>query len=81
LLLWDIHFVIPELFEKMICDVITPIILPQISVVQHGFMKGHSNVTKLVELSNFVIDKIENGHQADGDQVQMSSNEACCVST
>jgi hypothetical protein len=31
--------VIPKLFEKMICNEITPIIRPQISVMQHGFMK------------------------------------------
>jgi hypothetical protein len=42
------------------------IIRPQISVMQHGFMKGRSTVTNLVEFYNFVIDKIENGHQIDG---------------
>jgi hypothetical protein len=40
----------------MICDEMTPIIRPQISVMHHGFMKGRSTV----------IDKIENGHQVDG---------------
>jgi hypothetical protein len=54
-----------KLFEKMICDEITPIIRPQISVMQHGFMKGRSTVTNL-EFSHFVIEKIENGHQEDG---------------
>jgi hypothetical protein len=39
----------------MICDEITAIIRPQISVMQHG-----STVTNLVEFSNFV-----NGHQVD----------------
>jgi hypothetical protein len=29
--------VIPKLFEKMICDQITPITWPQISVMQHSF--------------------------------------------
>jgi hypothetical protein len=39
--------VIPKLFEKMICDEKTPIIRTQISVMQHGFMKGRS--TRLME--------------------------------
>jgi hypothetical protein len=52
--------------EKMICDEITPIIRPQISVMQHDFMEGRFTVTNLVEFFNFVIDKIENGHQVDG---------------
>jgi hypothetical protein len=50
----------------MLCDEITPIILPQISVMQHSFLKGRSTVTNLVEFYNFFIDKIENGHQVDG---------------
>jgi hypothetical protein len=58
--------VIPKLFEKMICDEMTPIIRPQIFVTQHGFIKGRPNVTNLVEFSYFVIDKIENGNQLDG---------------
>jgi hypothetical protein len=48
-----------KIFERMICDEITPIIWPQISVMQHGFMKGRSTATNLVEFSNFVIEKIE----------------------
>jgi hypothetical protein len=59
--------VILKLFEEMICDEITPVIRPQISVMQHGFMMGRSTVeSNLVEFSNFVIDKIENGHLVDG---------------
>jgi hypothetical protein len=33
--------------------------------MQHGFMKDRSTVTNLVEFSNFVNDKIKNGHQVD----------------
>jgi hypothetical protein len=59
--------VVPKLFEKRNCNETTPIIQPLISVMQHGLMKGRSTVTNLVEFSNFVIDKIENGHQVDTD--------------
>jgi hypothetical protein len=40
---------IPKLFEKLVCDVITPIIRPSISNKQHGFVGGRSKVTSLVE--------------------------------
>ncbi len=50
----------------MVCDEITPLIRPRISDKQHGFLKGRSTVTNLVEFSHFVIDEIENGHQVDG---------------
>jgi hypothetical protein len=56
--------VIPKLFEKRIYDEITLIIRPQISVMQHGFMKERP-CYQLIEFFNFVIDKTENGHQVD----------------
>jgi hypothetical protein len=37
--------VISKLFEKFVCDVITPIIRPLISDELHGFVCGHSTVT------------------------------------
>jgi phenylalanine-4-hydroxylase len=40
---------IPKLFEKLVCDVITPIIRRLISDEQHGFVGGRSAVTSLVE--------------------------------
>jgi hypothetical protein len=45
----------PKLFEKLVCDVITPIIRPLISDEQHGFVGGRYTVTSLVEFSNFVF--------------------------
>jgi hypothetical protein len=33
---------IPKLFEKMVCNRITPVVLPVISDAQHGFVKGRS---------------------------------------
>jgi hypothetical protein len=56
---------IPKLFEKLVCDVITPIIRPSISDEQHGFVGGRSAVTSLVEFSNFVLSEIEDGLQVD----------------
>ena len=49
----------------MVCDKLTPIIGTRISATQHGYMKGRSTVTNLVEFSNFVFDEMENGRQVD----------------
>jgi hypothetical protein len=36
---WNIYFIgIPKLFEKLVRDVITPIVRPLISDEQHGFV-------------------------------------------
>jgi Reverse transcriptase (RNA-dependent DNA polymerase) len=58
--------VIPKFFEKMVCHKLTPVIRPRISDAQHGFLKGRSTVTNLVEFSNSVIGELENGRQVDG---------------
>jgi hypothetical protein len=52
---------IPKLFEKLVCDVVTPIIRPSISYEQHGFVGGCSTVTSLMEFSNFVLSEMEDG--------------------
>jgi hypothetical protein len=52
---------IPKLFEKLVCDVITPIIRPLISGEQHNFVGGRSTVTSLVKFSNFVLSEMEDG--------------------
>jgi hypothetical protein len=54
---------IPKLFEKFVCDVITPITRPLISDDQHGFVGGRSTVTSLVEFSNFVLSEMKDGLQ------------------
>jgi hypothetical protein len=56
---------IPKLFEKLVCDVVTPIIRPSISDEQHGFVGGRSTVTSLVEFSNFVLSEMEDGLEVD----------------
>jgi hypothetical protein len=38
---------IPKLFEKLVCDVIIPIICPSISDEQHSFVGSRSSVTSL----------------------------------
>jgi hypothetical protein len=60
------YLLYPKLFEKMVCDKLTPVIRPRISDAQHGFFKGRSTVTNLVEFSNSVIGEMENGRQVDG---------------
>jgi hypothetical protein len=57
---------IPKLFEKMVCNTITPVVPPVISDEQHGFVKGCSTVSNLVQFTNVVIGEIEDGWQVDG---------------
>jgi hypothetical protein len=54
---------IPKLFEKLVCDLIAPIIRPSISNEQLGFADGRYTVISLVEFSNFVLSEMENGLQ------------------
>jgi hypothetical protein len=61
----DILSAIPKLFEKIICDVVTPINRPSISDEQYGLVGGRSTVTSLVEFSNFVLSEMEDGLQVD----------------
>jgi hypothetical protein len=51
---------IPKHFEKLFCDVVTPIIRPSISAEQHGFVDGRSTVG----FSYFVLSELE-GLQVD----------------
>jgi hypothetical protein len=53
--------VIPKLFEKLICDVITQIIRSSISeeLEQHGLVGGCSTLTSLVKFSNFVLSEMK----------------------
>lgn len=56
---------IPKLFEHIVTDSITPLVSPLISPVQHGFMKGRSTVTNLLEFSSYVHDGFTKGKQTD----------------
>jgi hypothetical protein len=48
---WGISILsaIPQIFEKMMCDKVTTVVRPVISDAQHGFVKGRSTVSNLVQ--------------------------------
>jgi len=56
---------IPKVFEHIVTDSITPLVSPIISPQQHGFMKGRSTVTNLLEFSSYVHDGFSKGKQTD----------------
>jgi len=43
-----------KLFERLVCDVVIDFILPVIHDSQHGFLKGKSTLTNLIEYSSFI---------------------------
>jgi hypothetical protein len=57
----SILLAIPKLFEKLVCDRITPVFRPVISDAQHGFVKFRSTVSNLVQFTNGVIGEIDDG--------------------
>jgi len=56
---------IPKVFEHIVTDSITPLVSPIMSFEQHGFMKGRSTVTNLLEFSSYVHDGFAKGKQTD----------------
>jgi Reverse transcriptase (RNA-dependent DNA polymerase) len=56
--------VIPLLFEKIICRKLTPVIRPRIPNSQHGFLRGRSSSSNVIEFSSSIIGNI--GDQVDG---------------
>lgn len=56
---------IPKLFEKLVCDQLYIYAQPIIYTQQHGFMKGRSTATNLVEFTSFAKKSIEMGFQVD----------------
>jgi Reverse transcriptase (RNA-dependent DNA polymerase) len=52
-------------YQKCLKKWLTPIISAKISDRKHGYMKGRSTVTNLVEFPNFAFDEMENGRQVD----------------
>lgn len=57
--------VLGKLFEKIIYDIIYPLIRPTIINNQHGFVSGRSVETNLCELTHTVLKAMEDGHQVD----------------
>lgn len=56
---------IPKLFEKIITEKLTPVILPHLYSAQHGFEKGKSTATNLVLYSNFLLSNVRKVKQID----------------
>ena len=56
---------IAKLFELLVSKILTSHFTHFISPSQHGFMKGRSTVTNLLEFSNYAISVIEGGDQLD----------------
>lgn len=56
---------VAKLFESVVCDVLHFHCKSVISAFQHGFTKGRSTTTNLVEFSSFTVAAIEAGKQVD----------------
>ena len=57
--------VIPKLFEHIVSDQLSLSITNYISTKQHGFLKGRSIVTNLLEFTTKIMDSFNNGFQTD----------------
>ena len=57
--------VIPKLFEHIIADQLSFSILNNISIYQHGFLKGRSTITNLLEFTSKIFDGFNSGFQTD----------------
>ncbi|CAB0020737.1 unnamed protein product, partial [Nesidiocoris tenuis] len=56
---------IPKLFEKLVSLPLYSIISPILSPSQHGFLKGRSTVSNLLEFQEYVLQEIGTGGQVD----------------
>lgn len=56
---------IPKLFEKMVTEAISPVVLPFLNASQHGFMAGRSTTTNLVTFTDYVIKELRCNVQID----------------
>jgi hypothetical protein len=54
-----------KLFESIVCDYLTLRFRGKISIKQHGFLKGRSTSTNLVEFANHAISVVESRSQLD----------------
>ena len=50
---------IPKLYEKMVCDKLTPQFAGIIDKSQHGFVKGKSTETNTLLFVNFLVNSLE----------------------
>lgn len=56
---------IAKFFESLVCKFLYSRLLNNLSVKQHGFLKGRSTTSNLLEFSNFLLSNIESGFQID----------------
>lgn len=56
---------IPKLFEKLITDLLTPLLLDKLHVAQHGFGEGKSTLSNLLVYSKHLYDALKDGDQVD----------------
>lgn len=54
-----------KMFESLVTDVLTEKLQSSISIYQHGFMKGRSASSNLIEFTNYTSLSIESGYQVD----------------
>lgn len=54
-----------KLFESIVCEQLTEKFRAVITVTQHGFMKGRSTTTNLIDFVNEAIRVVEKGNQLD----------------
>ena len=56
---------LPKIFEKLVTPKLFTFCARFINVKQHGFFKGRSTVSNLVDYSNFILGTMDLGHQVD----------------
>ncbi|XP_045453897.1 uncharacterized protein LOC123663253 [Melitaea cinxia] len=64
---------VSKLFEQLIRPVLTCFVRPYISTYQHGFIRGRSTMTNLVEFVADVMTGVDRGHQIDAIDTDFSS--------
>ena len=57
--------VLPKLLDKLVADRLSRICRPLLSDKQHGFCKGRSTLSNLLEYSTFISESLEKGYQVD----------------
>ncbi|XP_045454348.1 uncharacterized protein LOC123663726 [Melitaea cinxia] len=56
---------IPKLFEKIVYDMIYPVLRPLLMSSQHGFINKRSTESNLCEFLDIVLNAMDSGHQVD----------------
>lgn len=56
---------VPKLFEKLVTQKLYTAFMDHIDINQHGFVKGRSTTTNLVDYTSYILQNMENGNQID----------------